>query len=72
MEFLTNPWVIFFNILNIAVLIFLVIKRRHKNKQKPLLFERLRALNIHPTIRKTPKPFKMKGGANSCSKNLKP
>ena len=60
MELLTNPWFIVFTALNILALIYLAIKFRYKSKKKVLLFEKLRAAGIHPTIRKPPKASDLK------------
>lgn len=72
MELLTNPWFIVFTGINIAVLIYLAIKFYYNAKEKPLLFERLRAQGIHPTIQKPPKPSDLKGGEVNCNPNKNP
>ncbi len=71
MEFLTNPWFILFNVLNILALIYLAIKFHYKTKKKLPLFEKIRSAGIFPTIRKPPKPSDLKGGDPENTPNTK-
>ncbi len=65
MEFLTNPWFIIFTAINIIATIYLAIKFYFKNKDKPTLYEKLRNAEIHPTIRKPPKPSDLQEDSNN-------
>ena len=69
MEFLTNPWFILFNILNIIALIYLAIKFHYKAKNEPTLLDRFRSAGIHPTLRKPPD---LKGDTTSNNQNNNP
>jgi hypothetical protein len=72
MELFTNPWFIVFTALNIVALIYLAIKFHYKTKKEPLLFEKLRASGIHPTLRTPPKSSDLKGGETSNNQNNNP
>ncbi|MCD4678587.1 MAG: hypothetical protein K8S18_21750 [Desulfobacula sp.] len=62
MELFSNPWFILFTALNIVALIYLAIKFYYKNKEEPLLFDRLKDADVHITIRTPPKPSGLKEG----------
>jgi hypothetical protein len=72
MELFTNPWFIVFTALNIVALIYLAIKFYYRTKDEPLLFDRLRAAGIFPTLRKPINPDDLKGGDTSNNQNNNP